>query len=122
MKKYCLITIVSILCMFNLFGQNKNETPKQIYKFKEPENTACITCDHVLSKKRTILFVTHDSDGFWQFFCGQEDHSEANAKVISMKQITLIDQSVNDLFEMPLNVGAERKSTKDKWKPFRLSE
>lgn len=122
MKKYCLITIISILCMFNLFGQNKNETPKQVYKFKEPEHTACITCDHVLSKKRPILFATHDSDGFWQFLCGQEDHSEANAKVISMKQITLIDQTVNDLFEMPLNVGAARKTTKDKWKPFRLSE
>jgi hypothetical protein len=108
--------------MFNLFGQNMNESEKASYKFKEPENTACITCDHVLSRKRLILFVKHDSDGFWQFLCGQDDHSEANAKVISMKQITLIDQTVNELYEMPLKVGAERKSLKEKWKPFRLNE
>ena len=106
--------------MFNLFGQNKNEPKTTLYKFKEPENTACIVCNHVLSKERTILYVSHDIDGDWQFLCGQDDHTEENAKIVSLKQLTELDQSINDLYEMPVNVGAERKNIKDKWIPFRL--
>lgn len=104
--------------MFNLFGQQKNNA--QLFKFKEAENTACIVCRHVLSKQKPILYASHDADGDWQFLCGDENHTEEDAKVISLKQVTEIDQSVNDLFEMPLGVGAERKTAKDKWKPFKL--
>jgi hypothetical protein len=108
--------------MFNIFGQNKKESKKLVYKFKAPENTSCFVCDHVLSKERLILYAAHDSDGDWQFLCGQNDHTEKNAKIISLKQVTELDQTVNDLYEMPIKVGAERKSLKDKWKPFRLQD
>lgn len=93
---------------------------KLVYKFKEEENTACIVCEHILNKERPILFVAHDEDGGWQFMCGADDHTEKDVKVISLKQATDIDQSINELFEMPINVGAERESIDDKWKPFRL--
>jgi hypothetical protein len=103
--------------MFNFF-KDKN---KSTYKFKEPENTACFTCDHVLSKQRPILYASHDSeDGTWQFMCGQDDHTEANAKIISLKQATEIDPTINDLFEMPMGVGAERETIDTKWKPFKI--
>lgn len=109
--------------MFNLFGQKKSDTNKTDYKFKEAENTACFVCDHVLSKQRPILYAAHDKeDSSWQFLCGQNDHTEANAKIISLKQATEIDSTINDLFEMPLGVGAERKTTKDKWVTFRLQD
>ena len=120
MKKVLLSTLLT-LTMFNLFGQKKSDTNKTEYKFKEAENTACFVCDHVLSKQRAILYVAHDKeDGSWQFLCGQDDHTDANAKIISLKQATEIDSTINDLYEMPLGVGAERKNTKDKWTPFRL--
>jgi hypothetical protein len=122
MKKLLLSTLLT-LTMFNLFGQKKSDTNKTEYKFKEAENTACFVCDHVLSKHRPILYVAHDKeDGSWQFLCGQDDHTEANAKIISLKQATEIDTTINDLYEMPLGVGAERKSRKDKWVPFRLQD
>jgi hypothetical protein len=102
--------------MFNFF-KKKNESA---FRFTEPENTACFTCDHVLNKQRPILYAVHDAgDGAWQFMCGQNDHTEANAKLISLKQATEIDDTINDLFEMPLGVGAERESITAKWKPFR---
>ena len=104
--------------ILNLFGQEKNTAPA--FKFIEAENTACFVCSHVLSKKLPILYATHDADGDWQFMCGQESHTEEDAKLISLKQVTEIDPSVNDLFEMPKGVGAERKTVKDKWKPFRI--
>jgi hypothetical protein len=91
------------------------------YRFNEPKNTACFTCDHVLSGK-PILYVSHDQEGDWQFLCGQNNHTEANAKIISLKEASELDPSINNLFEMPLGVGAERDSIQDKWTPFKLQD
>lgn len=102
--------------MFNLFRKG-GKTP---FRFKASENTACFTCDHVLSRERPILYVSHDGEGDWHFLCGDDDHTEKNARIISLKQATELDQTINDLFEMPLNTGADRKTVKDKWTPFRL--
>ena len=102
--------------MFNFFKKRTQSN----YKFKDPENTACFTCNHVLDEKKPILYVSHDiEDGSWQFMCGQLNHTEANAKVISLKQATEIDPTLNDLYEMPLGVGAERETLETEWKPFK---
>jgi hypothetical protein len=102
--------------MFNFFKKKSNTD----FKFTEPENTACIVCDHVLNRHRPILYASHDSDdGSWQFLCGQDDHTPSNAKVISLKNATMIDPSINDLYEMPLGVGAERENIHAQWIPFR---
>jgi hypothetical protein len=104
--------------MFDIFKKKK----KPVFKFNESPNTACFTCDHVLKRERPILYASHYSDdGSWQFTCGKSDHTEANAKIISLKQATEIDESINDLYEMPLGVGAERETQTSKWIPFRLS-
>lgn len=92
----------------------------QTYKFSDDPNKACIVCDHILNKERPILYVAHDNDGDWQFLCGDDDHHEGIAKVISLKQVTEIDESINDLYEMPTNVSAFRQSIGAKWQPFRL--
>ena len=103
--------------MFNPFKKKEKST----FRFSEPENTACFTCNHVLSDHSPILYVSHSAeDGAWQFMCGQNDHTEANAKIVSLKQITQIDPSINDLFKMPLGVGAERDNFGEKWRPFKL--
>ncbi len=104
--------------MFNLFGQKKSLDE---FKFKENEKTACFVCEHVLNKTRPILFVSHDlEDSSWQFLCGKDDHSEQSAKIISLKEATELDPSINELYEMPIGVGVERKDIKSKWIPFRL--
>ena len=92
------------------------------YKFADPEITACFVCDHVLSRQRPILHVTHDNDGYWQFLCGQIDHDMATAKIISLKQATEIDNTINNLYEMPMGVGANRKSIHYNWEPFKLPD
>lgn len=119
MNKLLFFFIIALCCMVTVFGQGNNNSKKSVYKFKEPENTACFVCDHVFRKKRQILYVTHDKDdGSWQFLCGQSDHTDANAKVISLKEATKIDKTINDLYELPLGAGAERKSIQDIWIPF----
>ena len=97
---------------------------KTEYKFNEPETTACFVCEHVINRRRPILLVTHDEDEeyeYWQFLCGESDHTEANIKIISIKQATEIDPSINDLYEMPLGISADRKSINDKWEPFAIT-
>jgi hypothetical protein len=94
------------------------------FKFKEPETTACFVCDHVMNRIRPILLVTHDEDDeyeYWQFLCGESDHDESNIKIISIKQATDIDPSINDLYEMPVGVSADRKSITDQWEPFTIT-
>ncbi len=102
--------------MFKKLFKNKTE-----YKFKEAKNTACFVCDHVLNKEREILFVTHDKDdSSWQFLCGENDHTEKNIKVISMGEAVDMDNSINDLFEIPEGIGAERREIGEKWTPFKI--
>jgi hypothetical protein len=114
-----ILTLILLITMFNIFGQKKKENNNK-YLFKDNENTACFTCKHIINEKKPILYASHDSEGDWQFLCGKEGHIEGDAKIISLKSATELDQSLNDLFEMPKGVGAERKTKNDKWKPFKL--
>ncbi|MCU8075886.1 hypothetical protein [Shewanella sp. SM29] len=94
---------------------------KDDYKFSDPKNTACIVCSHVLSLNAPILRVTHDeNNGMWQFLCGAENHETDQAKIIALGEAASIDLSVNELYEMPLGVGAERESKNGQWQPFKL--
>lgn len=116
MTKATLLISLLYMSIFNLFGPNKKTENE--FKFKELENKAVFTCNHIL-KGEPILYVSHDMEGDWQFLCGQDNHSEENAKVVSLKEIVELDNSVNDLYEMPKGVGAERDSVGKKWIPFR---
>lgn len=96
---------------------------KTDYKFKESKSTACFVCEHVMDGKRPILFVSHDKDDSnWQFLCGGNDHNDKSIRIISLEQITTIDNTVNDLYEMPEGVGAEREKIGMNWKPFKIAE
>ncbi len=93
---------------------------KTTFRFNEKENVACIVCNHVLNNERDILLVTHDlDDGQWGFLCGQDDHMINNYKIISLKEVLDIDKSINEIYDMPLGYGAERKSKNSSWKPFK---
>ena len=87
------------------------------YSFSEPENTTCLSCDHIIDKNADILYVAHDQeDGMWQFLCGRENHTEENAKVVSMGNIMNRDPNLNKIHDMPEGVCGERENIK---KPLR---
>lgn len=119
MKKQILIILLTFMSIFNLFGQGKKDKDQTEFKFSDSEGKAVFTCNHVTNKKSEILYVTHDSEGDWQFLCGKNDHNEENGKIISLKQAVNIDNTLNELFEMPLGVGAERNKIGEKWHPFK---
>ena len=64
--------------------------------------------------KATFLYTSHDLDVDWKFFCRHDDHKEENAKLISLNNASRRDQSINDSFEIPKGIGAERKINKEK--------
>jgi hypothetical protein len=104
--------------MFNKFFR-----PKSDYKFDLPKNTACFVCNHVLNKERPILLVSHDeADSNWQFLCGKNDHDDQSIRIISLEEVTELDNSINDLFDLPEGVTAERVDIGLTWTPYKSTD
>jgi len=62
-----------------------------------------------------ILYVSHDEDdGMWQFLCGKA-HETDEAKLVSLKSVFDLDNSVGILKDMPCGYYAERKAQDDEW-------
>jgi hypothetical protein len=105
--------------MFGLFKKNKGDSPE--FRFSDSPDTACFSCRHVVSDGLPILHVSHDSDGEWQFLCGQ-NHEESDAKIIGIGEIVRIDPTVNRIADMPTGFAADRKTIRDDWTPYKLAE
>ena len=86
------------------------------FPFSESENTAVITCCHIIENGADILYVSHDAeDGMWQFLCGGT-HTQEQARVVSLNEIFALDNTVSELADMPCGYIAQRKSKHSKWK------
>lgn len=102
--------------MFHLFKKSGSD-----FKFREPESSSCIACEHVVHKKKPVLYVTHNKEnGIWQFLCGATEHTKDKLHIISLQKACKIDPTLNELFEVPIGFGAERKTAKDEWVTFQL--
>ena len=85
------------------------------FPFADEPDMATIVCSHVLSGERPILYVSHDEDdGMWQFLCGEE-HTEDEARIVSLMSAFELDKSVGILSDMPCGCYAERKTIDDNW-------
>lgn len=83
------------------------------FLFNEDKNAMVLTTNEVLEKKDRIYAVYHDSDdGMWQFI-GKMDCDNSNARLVSLEEICILDDSVNDLAELPCGYMAQRNN--DKW-------
>ena len=85
------------------------------FPFYDAPNTATIVCYHVMNKESPILYVSHDADdGMWQFLCGRS-HDETEARIVSLKFVFEIDNSVGELRDMPCGYYATRESKEHPW-------
>lgn len=85
------------------------------FPFYDAPNTAAIICCHVINDGKPILFVSHDEDdGMWQFLCGKA-HETDDAKLVSLKYVFDLDNTVGDLADMPCGCYATRRTQKDSW-------
>lgn len=107
-----------IKIFFFLFLIDKSEVVGVLnmkFPFYDAPNTATITCCHILENGEPILYVSHDEDdGMWQFLCGKA-HETDEAKLVSLKSVFDLDNSVGILKDMPCGYYAERKAQDDEW-------
>lgn len=84
------------------------------YPFEDSQDTAIIICRHIVNEGKSILFVSHEKDGMWQFMCGGI-HIMEDAMVVSLKEAYDIDNSVGVLSKMPCGYYAERETQNSDW-------
>lgn len=85
------------------------------FPFYDAPDTVTIICCHIIDDDEPILYVSHDEDdGMWQFLCGSR-HDTDEARVVSLKEVFDLDNSVGVLKDMPCGYYAERKTQNDTW-------
>lgn len=85
------------------------------WKFTDVENTAVFTTRQVVNQGMPILYVSHDEDdGAWQFHHGGNVNIE-DAMIVSLEMMISLDNTLNELFDLPLGWIATRKSINDYW-------
>ena len=95
--------------------KRKQTEENNLTPFADAPDSAVITCCHVTDDSAPILYVSHDEDdGMWQFLCGGE-HSDDDAKIVSLRYIYELDHSIGQLKDMPCGCYAERESQAGEW-------
>jgi hypothetical protein len=85
------------------------------WPFDQVPNVAAITTRQVLDDGLPILRVTHYSDDHtWAFGCGTT-HTEADGRVISMREAVEIDPTVQQVADLPPGWVAWRERVGGRW-------
>src|ERR1700761_2960362 len=85
-------------------------------KFSDPLNTAVFTTIYVMKENSTIVLVSHELNGDWQFMGSQEitDYAKV-AMVVGLGQIIKRDKTVLEVADLPRGYQATRQGKGDKW-------
>lgn len=73
------------------------------------------TTRFVINDLSPILQVVHDIDDDWQFFSAEGFISESDAKIVALREIIAIDNSITEILDMPCSMRASRQSVKEEW-------
>jgi Domain of unknown function (DUF4262) len=83
------------------------------FKFREARNLGIFTTRQWLELGKPILRVIHDEDGDWQFLTG--DQLPEDIKLVALEQMTVRDQTLNEVFDLDYGETADREFIGDKW-------
>ena len=84
-------------------------------RFAEPIKLAVITTRAVMHGGAAILLVNHDTEGDWQFLTGGE-FSPSDAMLVGLGEILKHDESLDELFDLPLGFEAIREAHGRPWR------
>ncbi|HJZ93651.1 MAG TPA: hypothetical protein VKE40_22440 [Gemmataceae bacterium] len=85
------------------------------WPFDDPKNVATLTVRQVVHLGHPILLVSHDAeDGMWQFLTG-DAVDMADALIVSLQSVYLLDPSIAGLADLPLGWKASRPSRAEPW-------
>ena len=83
------------------------------FKFYEERNLGVFTTRQAFEGE-PILYAYHNEDGDWQFHTSLEPDLD-DAQVVCLEDITKLDPSINQLYNLQLGWKAWRKSPLDNW-------
>ncbi|KAB8039434.1 hypothetical protein GCL60_04055 [Silvanigrella paludirubra] len=87
----------------------------KFWPFNDEPNVMVITSKNILERKTEILTISHDEDdGMWQFL-DNSDLNEDDARILSLKEICEIDETVKELANLPLGWHAWRERRGSTW-------
>jgi hypothetical protein len=84
------------------------------WPFPDVPNVATFTSTQVCRERKPILLVTHDNDGAWQFHTG-EPANVADAMVVALEQMLLMDPTLADLGNLLCGRRATRSASGAAW-------
>jgi hypothetical protein len=85
------------------------------WRFSDLQNTAVFTTRQIINDNMPILYVSHDEDdGAWQFQHGGNVDMEY-AMLVSLAKIVDLDNTINELFDLPLGWIAIRSNRIELW-------
>jgi hypothetical protein len=92
------------------------------WKFRDPPNVAVIASRKAVTGGEWIARVSHDAeDGGWQFHIADTGPlNDADAMVVSLRNIVQLDESVTELADLPLGWHAWRDSKVTPWQRAKL--
>lgn len=85
------------------------------YDFLDEKNTTVISTKKIMNKESSIMLVSHDEeDGMWEFLDG-DDVNEEDAMIVSLFEIVQIDETINQIADLPIGWIAYRENVFSKW-------
>ena len=87
---------------------------KNTWKFEDQKNTAVFATVEIICEGKPVLYVSHDEDGDWQFL-GSEGASYAQAMLVSLSSVVAGDESIEELYDLPVGWIAQRENVKENW-------
>jgi hypothetical protein len=101
-----------------------NHESAERFDFKADRHTAVFVCSHVAAQS-PVLYVSHDSEGDWQFLCGGADHGEGSGEkplLVCLEHVVSRDPSLNELAALCTSHYAERETPLSAWRITDQSE
>jgi hypothetical protein len=84
-------------------------------QFKDSSSTYVFTTTRVIREGHTIVFVSHDDNGDWQFLDAERNPSEKDAVLVSLEEMIQHDPSVLAIAELPPGGTATRIDKDSEW-------
>jgi hypothetical protein len=85
------------------------------WPFEDSENVATLTSRQVMVGLEPIVLVDHHAeDGMWEFGTGAA-FSDADAMVVSLREVFDVDRSIGDVADLPPGWQASRTAAGVPW-------
>lgn len=93
-----------------------------------PEDLGTIACRCVAERGRPVLAVSH-AGGDWQMYCGFDNH-DFQSKAAMANELLVVhiarlagqDATLNEVSDLPVDMGAERSAVGMEWIRFSDSD